>query len=132
MLAGIFLYATSFLFMMLILQGDTAFYAGGAVIVATAAVAATYYNIRIVMSAFEDNLTQGLLYCFAPGYAFYYMLVRWDKCGPNFIATCICTGAMLFGIGLIAIAPMLKPAEEDKDKAGSFHVPRVELHADWA
>jgi uncharacterized membrane protein YhaH (DUF805 family) len=68
------------------------FFAQGAAIQAVAIIvfllsilASTYANIRILIAAFQESVLEGILVCFVPFYAIYYIATRWETVGGFFL-----------------------------------------------
>jgi hypothetical protein len=125
-LAGIFVFATSFLVMMLWLPGEQAFLAGGTVIILSASIGGLYYQIRIIMLAFQEGLMYGLLYLFLPLYALYYWYRRWDVCGPYVATICLLYCVQMVGVGMVKIAPWMRPEDKKPDNSAIPMIERAE------
>lgn len=97
---------------MLSLPRDQAFRVCGTGIAVFGYCMITYYSIRMVISAFFESAACGLLYLFVPFYALYYLATRWQRVGGFFLMTLVGLGVVMFGMGMIAVAPYMAIKEE--------------------
>lgn len=95
---------------------DQAFEITGYVVVGFGGLWSAYYLLRIVIVAFKERLSCGLLCLFLlPVYLPYFIFTRWDRCNALFIYALM--GGGIIGIGFLlaaGIAPMMAgsgPAE---------------------
>ena len=111
---------------MLSLPRDQAFRVCGTGIAVFGYCMITYYSIRMVISAFFESAACGLLYLFVPFYALYYLITRWQRVGGFFLMSLVGTGVVMFGMGMIAVAPYMAIKEEGE----SAYIPpaAVESH----
>jgi cation transport ATPase len=121
---AIFLYATGFLVMMLMLPGSKAFNAGGGLLILSGLVGVAYSVVRIAMVGFEENLLHGFMSIVL---FVIYPIMKWAKCGPFYmmmLSSCAVIGvggAMLWIAGILAEAEE-KASMEDVGK-GSYILP---------
>jgi hypothetical protein len=113
-IAGILVLALSFLAAMLYLPSDEALAWGGITIMGVCGLVQLYHQIRILIIAFNDNVGHGLACLFIPCYMLVYCIMKWDECGGHFIAAFV-AGLIgnIFGWGMVAAAPYMKPGENN-------------------
>jgi hypothetical protein len=133
-MAGIFLFAVSFLVMMLMLPGKQAFLYGGCTIVAVSSMVSTYHGIRLLMIAFNDGAVHGLLYMFTGGvYALVYIIMHWDKCGSHFVWQLIMSLTIGIGVGMVVGSSYMSDEKTEpatmlpRDASWAYTLPRSEL-----
>lgn len=133
-LAGIFVFFTSFLCMMLWLPGDAAFLAGGTIILLTGYLSNLYFSLRMLMEVFKEGTVQGLMFLFVPFYALVYIIMRWETMGQYFVLNLLTTLVIFVGYGMILIAPYFKPSEKDKEDDARLHrpVPVLVAHVEFS
>lgn len=102
----------SFAVLMMALPTSVAMSAAGWTIIVACFSLNTYLNIRLLMIAFDESLTQGLLYFLIGPYAMYYIFTRWDKCGGLFMRSLIIAVFSLLGIGMLFLASMPPSTEQ--------------------
>jgi hypothetical protein len=61
----------------------------------------TYYWIVLIVTAFMENVVQGLLFMFVPLYSLYYVITRWADCRRAFLICIFSSILALGGWGLI-------------------------------
>jgi hypothetical protein len=115
MIVLMFVYATSFLLLMLWLPGSRAFLAGGGMLVLTAVVGVSYCVVRIAMIGFEQNLLHGLMSVLL---FVVYPIMKWDKCGPFYISMLSAAGVGLLGAGMIMLGLWLRGEEAKEEQFG--------------
>jgi hypothetical protein len=114
-IAGIFIFAVSFLGMMLALPGKTAIMYGGLTINTVCWLFQMYYGIRILMLAFEDGVVHGLLcLCTCGIYSLIYVFMHWDKCASYFLWSVIMWFGSMIGAGMFYGSAFI-PDEEKKE-----------------
>lgn len=108
---------TAFVITMFTIPRDRAFMISGWCLIGFAALMEMYYGIRIIISAFGENATCGLLYLFMPFYALYYLATRWDKVGALFLMQLLFGLVSGFGFIMLALAPSMA---KDKDQPAAW------------
>jgi hypothetical protein len=92
---------------MYVLPRNQAFnYTGQAIIILAGIVQATLF-IRLIIVAFKEKTSCGLLSLFVPPYALYYIFSRWKMCKGLVMMGFGMGFAQLVGWGFIALAPMM-------------------------
>jgi len=105
----------AFVACMLVLPRDNAFKINGGGLMAFGGIIISIYGIRMIIVAFMEDTVIGLLYLFVPLYPLYYLITRWSRLSGFFMMQllgCVFVGV---GLGMIAIAPMMKMSEERKE-----------------
>ena len=75
----------SFTVGMSVLPRDQAFQVSGYVWMSVCGSLAIVYWFRLVVIAFKESTTHGLMFQFVPFYALYYVVKRWADCGKLFM-----------------------------------------------
>ncbi len=79
-----------------------------------------YYNILILVVAFRDSTSQGLLCMFIPFYQFYYIITHWDECGTFFLIAFAAGMFQQIGWGVIALAGLVEEPEAERAQRPAF------------
>ncbi len=113
----------AFVACMLLIPRDQAFRVNGTGLMIFGDVIILIYSIRMIIVAFQEDIKYGLLYLFVPFYALYYLCTRWSKLSGFFMM--ILLGYLFIGIGLgmIALAPMMKMSDEREEVRLERHQP---------
>jgi ribosomal protein L40E len=117
-IAGMLLFALTFLAAMLYLPAAQALYAGGMTIAVTCSLVQLYHMIRIWIIAFNENVVHGLACLFTWPccmiYTIIYSFMHWDECGAHFLWIVImwAVGNFLGGT-MVAVSPLLEPNPND-------------------
>lgn len=104
----------AFVACMLLMPRDQAFRINGTGIMVFGQIIILVYSIRMIIVAFQEDITQGLLYLFVPFYALYYLITRWSKLSGFFMMVLLGYAVIGIGMGMIALSPMMKMEEEDE------------------
>jgi hypothetical protein len=96
---------------MFMIPKDQAFLISGFVIIGFSSLYSTYLGIRIIIVAFSESLTCGLLYLFLPFYPLYYIFTRWDQVGAFFLLQIAAGIVSSIGWGIVSLAPMMAEKE---------------------
>ncbi len=116
----------SFTVGMSVLPRDQAFQVSGYVWMGVCGSLAIVYWFRLVIIAFKESPTHGLMFQFVPFYALYYVVKRWGDCGKLFMTHVILSLLVPVGWMLVIIAPKLKEAEQKQDVSqADRHPPTV-------
>jgi heme/copper-type cytochrome/quinol oxidase subunit 3 len=104
----------SFTVGMSVLPRDQAFLVSGYVWMSVCGALAIVYWFRLVIIAFQESISHGLMFQFVPFYALYYVVKRWDDCGKLFMTHAILSLLVIPGCMLVIVSPKLKsePARE--------------------
>jgi len=108
-----------FVVAMFMIPKNQAFEITGWIIVGFGGLCGVYMYIRMIVSAFFEDRTCGLLFLFLPPvYPLYYLFTRWDIVGTFFlmILASICVSGV--GFAMVAMAPLLK---EKSEGPGAFN-----------
>jgi len=104
-----------FMIAMMLIPQNMAMRVGGFSIMAIAWLAAMYSGIRLIIIAFQESTTQGLLYLLVPFYSLIYIFSRWDRCGGLFLMNCAAGFVWGMGYGAVFFADTLgQPAEDSR------------------
>ncbi|MGE0758270.1 MAG: hypothetical protein AB7O38_14675 [Pirellulaceae bacterium] len=104
---------TAFVITMFLIPRDRAFTISGYCLIGFSWLMELYYGILILMVAFGESTTCGLLYLFMPLYPLYFLFTRWEKVGGLFLMQMLFTVVMLAGIGMLAMAPMMAKKKDE-------------------
>jgi heme/copper-type cytochrome/quinol oxidase subunit 3 len=104
----------SFTVGMSVLPRDQAFLVSGYVWMSVCGALAIVYWFRLVVIAFQESVSHGLMFQFVPFYSLYYVVKRWDDCGKLFMTHVILSLLVIPGSLLVLVSPKLKsePAQE--------------------
>ena len=94
----------AFTVLMLTLPTATAMNTAGWAIIVLCLLTQLYLNIRLLIIAFEENITQGLLCLLVPFYQLYFIIMHWDKCGGIFIRSVMLGVAIQLGLAMLYIS----------------------------
>jgi uncharacterized Zn finger protein (UPF0148 family) len=97
---------------MLTLPRDQAFRVCGTGICVFGYLMMTYYGIRMIIAAFYESTTCGLLFLFIPLYQLYYLITRWQRMSSFFLMQLMGLGVAMLGIGMIVVAPFMAIKED--------------------
>jgi hypothetical protein len=104
---------SGFVITMFLIPRDKAFLITGGCLAGFGMLMSVYYGIRMIMVAFNESLTCGLLYLFLPFYPLYYLITRWERMGAFFLMQFGYSFVIGAGAGMMALAPMMG---KDKDE----------------
>lgn len=110
MLISILSMIATFTIGMSVLPADRAFTITGYVWIGVCGTLAVFYWFWLVVLAFKESISQGLLVEFVPFYAFYYVFKRWADLGKIFMIHATLLILAPLGLVLIALAPKMKRA----------------------
>jgi hypothetical protein len=102
-----------FVVTMFMIPRNKAFEYTGWTLVGLASLMIFYYEVRMLMAAFNENTTCGVLHMLFWPYYFYYLITRWDRVGGLFLLQLMYSVVMGVGFGLIALAPFMEKKEGD-------------------
>lgn len=68
---------------------------GFGIVVAMGIVLNMWGGLAILGAAFQEGVAHGFAYIFVPFYALYYVLTRWETCGPYFLRCLLGSGMMV-------------------------------------
>lgn len=103
----------AFVACMLMIPREIAFVYNGWGLIIFGNVIVVVYSIRIIIVAFQEDITCGLLYLFLPFYSLYYFVTRWDRVKGFIIMWMVGNMFASIGGGMIAMAPMMKIKARD-------------------
>lgn len=121
-LAGIVAFVTG----MFMIPRDQAFEISGYCLVGFGSLMSFYYGVRMIIVAFQESTTCGILYILLPVYPLYYLITRWDKMGGLFLMNLIYNVVIGAGVGMVVAAPMLR---KDKEQQEVRLMPAEEIRA---
>jgi hypothetical protein len=87
----------------------------------------TIYNIMILVVAFQENATQGLLCMFVPMYQLFYVITRWAACKNYFLVSVGAGLLSMGGWGLLVWGLNTEPEVEDPDEFSRWSRPETTL-----
>jgi hypothetical protein len=82
----------------------------------------TYYGIRMIITAFYESTTCGLLFLFVPLYQLYYLITRWQRMSSFFLMQLMGLAVVMLGVGMIVVAPYMA-IKEDSESAHVMPLP---------
>jgi len=115
----------SFTVGMSVLPRDQAFEVSGYVWISVCGSLAIVYWFRLVVIAFKESITHGLMFQFVPFYALYYVVKRWDDCRKLFMTHVILSLLVIPGYLLVLVAPKLKSEPAREVTLAGRHPPAV-------
>lgn len=110
---------------MSVLPRDQAFQVSGYVWMTVCGTLAIVYWFRLVVIAFKESPTHGLMFQFVPFYALYYVAKRWGDCGKLFMTHVILSLLVPVGWMLVLIGPKLKVEPTREVSLADCHPPEV-------
>lgn len=75
----------------------------GGVLVIVGYAAALIGSIMLLVTAFKQDVTKGLLSMFVPFYIFYFVFTNWEDCKKGFLV-CVGSIVLVIGGGIMAVA----------------------------
>jgi hypothetical protein len=98
---------------MFMIPKQTAFMISGWTLFTLSNLALLYFQVRILIVAFSESVTCGLLYLFLPFYSLYYIFTRWDECGGYFLMSIVANVVAGVGQAVVGLGPMMGGDEAD-------------------
>ncbi len=92
---------------MFMLPPEDAFRYTGFIIMGFGGLLLIVISIRLIMIAFSESSTCGILCILFWPYALYYVLSRWDQCGALFMMSIGAFIVVLLGVGAYFLSPMM-------------------------
>jgi hypothetical protein len=98
---------------MSLLPRSTAMVISGVTWMSVIGLANLYFQVKLIIIAFDEGIAQGLMYLFIPFYALIFVFTRWDKCSTAFLATIVLGTMWNVGWMLISAASAFPDVPED-------------------
>jgi hypothetical protein len=98
---------------MFLIPRDRAFMITGYCMAGFGGLMSFYFGVRMIMVAFQESTTCGVLYILFWPYQLYYLITRWERMGGLFLMNLAYNFLILVGMGMVAISPMLAKKEND-------------------
>ena len=110
---------------MFMIPRDQAFEITGYCLAGFGGLMSFYYGVRMIIVAFQESTTCGILYILLPLYPLYYLITRWEKMGGLFLMNLAYNVVIGVGLGMVVVAPMLR---SDKEEEEVRLLPTHEIH----